>query len=94
MVVVYKTSLVTWMLAKIFVTIPNIGLVNVVAGKKIVPELVQFDATPEKLANEVQSLITNEIRLVEIKDELKKVRELLGEGEASRRAAQEIISHL
>ena len=42
MVIVYKTSFLTWLMAKLLVKIPYIGLVNVVAGKKIVPECVQF----------------------------------------------------
>src|ERR1700752_2467472 len=49
MVVIYKTSFLTYLLAKMFVKIPDIGLVNVVAGKRIVPECVQYDATPQKI---------------------------------------------
>ena len=91
MVVVYKTSFLTWFLAKSFVKIPYIGLVNVVAGKKIVPECIQFDATPQKIAAELKNIFTNELKITEIKSGLAKVKSSLGGGGASRRAA-EIIS--
>lgn len=94
MVVVYKTSLFTWALAKLFVKIPYIGLVNVVAGKKIVPECIQFDARPEKIAAELKAIFSDEIKIAEIKAELKKVRESLGEGGASHRAAEIILQTL
>ncbi len=94
MVVVYKTSWLTWLLAKFLIKIPWIGLVNVVAGKKIVPECIQFKATPEKIAQEVKSIYTNEKKIAEIKSELRKVKESLGAPGASRRAAEAIIKIL
>lgn len=94
MVVIYKISLITWLMALILVKISYIGLVNVVAGKKIVPECIQFDANPERIAEELKSIFRNEVRIAEIKLELKKVRESLGEMGASRRAAQEVMKEL
>jgi len=91
MVVIYKTSLFTWLLAKLFVKIPNIGLVNVVAGKRVVPECIQNQAKPEMVANELKAIFTDEIKIAEIKSELKKVKESLGEIGASRRAAEKIL---
>ncbi len=91
-VVVYKTSLLTYWLAKLFVKIPYIGLVNVVAGKKIVPECIQGQATPQKLADEIEAMLKDEPRLADIKMELKKVKEALGEGGASKRAAQAVLN--
>ena len=91
MVVVYKTSFVTWFLAKAFIKIPYIGLVNVVAGRKIVPECIQFDATPSRIAEELKNIFTNEPRLAEIKEALRKVRAALGPPGASERAAKEIL---
>lgn len=94
MVVVYKTSLLTWILAKIFVRIKNIGLVNVVAGKQIVPECVQFQATGKNIAKEIKCIITNEPKIALIKSELKTVTEFLGARGASQRAAEEILKSL
>ena len=94
MVIVYKTSFLTWILAKLLIKIPYIGLVNVVAGKKIVAECVQFDATPKKISEEIKSIYTNEIKIADIKAELKKVKESLGEPGAGLRAAQVILKIL
>lgn len=88
MVVVYKTSLITWALAKLFVKIPCIGLVNVVAGRKIVPECVQFDATPEKIAAELLAIINSPDKQRQIKAGLTAVKQALGAPGASRRAAE------
>lgn len=94
MVVVYKTSLITWALAKALIKIPFIGLVNIVAGKKIVPECLQFQATGLGIARELRSILTDEVRLAEIKSELKALAQRLGPPGASRRAAQAILKNL
>lgn len=94
MVVIYKTSFVSWLLARLFIRIPCIGLVNVVAEKKIVPECIQFDATPEKIAREIKSMLANKARLADIGKELRKVKTSLGATGASRRAAQEVLKGL
>lgn len=91
MVVVYKTSLLTWILAKLFVKIENIGLVNVVAGERIVPECIQFQATGQGIAKELRNIITDELKIADIKASLKVVKESLGTGGASQRAAQETL---
>ena len=88
MVIVYKTAFLTWLPAKLLVKIPYIGLVNVVAGKKIVPECVQFQATPARVAAELRKMITDEIRVTVIKEKLREVKNLLGAPGASHRAAQ------
>ena len=91
MVIVYKTSLLTWILAKLVVKIKNIGLVNVVAGKRIVPECVQFQATGSKIAEELKGIFTNELKITEIKTDLKVVKASLGLSGASQRAAEEVL---
>lgn len=91
MVVIYKTSFLTWLLAKLFVKIPNIGLVNVVAQKRIVPECVQFEATGKKIAQEIENIFTDETRIAEIKLELQQMRRQLNQGGASERAAKIIL---
>lgn len=94
MVVIYKTSFFTWLLAKLFIKIPDIGLVNVVAQKRIVPECVQYQATPKNVAVELEKIFTDETRIAEIKIELKNMRRQLDQGGASDRAAGEILSVL
>ncbi len=93
MVITYKTSFLTWALAKCFIKIPDIGLVNVVAQQRIVPECVQYQATGEHIAKKLKNMFTNEIRLTDIKSELLKVKRSLGDPGASRRAAEVIFNN-
>jgi len=87
-VTVYKTSFLTYLLARRMITIPYIGLVNVVAGRKIVPEFVQNQAGPEVIAAELLSFLKDEDKYNHLKGELGKIKGKLGEPGASRRAAQ------
>ncbi len=94
MVVVYKTSFLTYFLAKALIKIPYIGLVNVVAGKKIVPECIQDDANGQKIADELKKIYKNPAEFDKICTELEKVKTSLGENGASKRAAENIIQFL
>lgn len=94
MVIIYKVSFLTWILAKLCVRIPSIGLVNVVAGQRIVPELIQFDATPEKISKATIELLENKMKTEKIHAELYALKNTLGIPGASRRAAEEIVRFL
>jgi len=61
------------------------------AGKRIVPECVQFQATGTKISEELKNIFTNEPKIAEIKINLKSVKESLGLSGASRRAAEKIL---
>lgn len=93
MVVIYKTSFLTWALARMLIKIPYIGLVNVVAGKKIVPECVQFDATGNKIAAELSKIYRNPAEMARTQEDLQKVKGSLSSG-AGRRAAEVILQNL
>jgi len=94
MIIIYKVSFLTWALARALIKIPYIGLVNVVAGQKIIPELVQFDATPKKLAAACMHLLEDPQAREKIQAELYAVKNTLGIPGATQRAAQEIIKFL
>jgi len=94
MVVIYRVSFLTWLMARWLIRIPFIGLVNIVAGKKVVPELIQFQTTPEKIAETAESILTDETRLATMKSELRQVKDHLGQPGASRRAAEAILARL
>jgi lipid-A-disaccharide synthase len=94
MIIVYKVSFLTWLLAKFFIKIPNIGLVNVVAGQRIVPELVQFDAIPRKIADTVLAILGDKKQMEKIHAELYALKNTLGIPGACRRAAEEISRFL
>jgi len=91
MVIVYRLSPMTYRLGRRLVTIGMIGMVNLIAGEKIVPELVQDAFTPEAVAREAIALLTDRERATRVKVGLARVRERLGGSGASRRAAQAIL---
>jgi len=88
MIIVYKVSPLSYLIGRMFVHVDHIGLVNLIAGRTIVPELIQGDATPEKMAGEVYNILTNRSRMDEMKRELSGVGKMLGEPGASHRAAR------
>ncbi len=94
MVILYRTSLVTYFLAKGLIQIPYIGLVNVVAGEKIIPECLQYQATPECVAETALSLLKNPGKLERMNRDLSGIREKLGNSGASLRAAKTILEQL
>ncbi|MDD4879882.1 MAG: lipid-A-disaccharide synthase [Candidatus Omnitrophica bacterium] len=91
MLIIYKVSLLTWLVGKLLVKVPNIGLVNIIAGERIVPELVQFDATPSNISSEVSSLFSSPEKTEAMKARLAAVKAGLGGPGASRRAAEMIL---
>ncbi len=74
----YKTSPVTFFLAKRWVKLPYVGLVNLVAEKKIVPEFLQSEAIPEKLAESAYFYLKEPLLAGRLKEKLAAVREKLG----------------
>jgi lipid-A-disaccharide synthase len=92
MVVVYKTSPATFFIGRLLVDVPYIGLVNIVAGRKIVPEYVQHDMTLEHLTEALQRLVTDEAYAGGMRRELACIRERLGGPGASARVAEGILS--
>ncbi len=88
--VLYKTSFWTYLFAKSLVSIPNIALANVIAGKRIVPEYIQRRAVPKDIAEEAYDILTSKQRYKSIQNELMSVKEKIGEAGASKRAAQVI----
>jgi lipid-A-disaccharide synthase len=94
MIIVYKVSLATWLLAKMLIKIPSIGLVNVVAGQRIVPELTQFDVTAEKIAKTAIGLLLDKQSLEHIHAELYALKNTLGIPGAYQRAALETANFL
>jgi len=91
MVIVYRLSPMTYRLGRRLVTVDTIGMVNLIAGEKIVPELVQDAFTPEAVAREAISMLTDRARAARIREGLARVRSRLGGPGASRRAAEAIL---
>ncbi len=62
MVIVYRLSPLTYRLGRPFVKVDTFGMVNLIAGRRIVPELIQDDFTPERVGEEVRSLLSDGAR--------------------------------
>lgn len=91
MVIVYRVSPLTYRLGRRLLTVDTFGMVNLIAGKKIVPELIQDDFTPDAVAREAVAMLTDPARRARIGEGLALVRQRLGGPGASRRAAEAIL---
>lgn len=94
MVIVYKISLLSYLIGRLFVRVKNIGLVNIVAGKTVVPELVQRDASGPRIAREALSILKDENRKRQIAGELEHIRAKLGKPGTAERTAQLAVDML
>ncbi len=91
MVILYKMSHLSYLLGKTMVKIKNIGLANIVAGKTVVPELIQKEANAGRIAEAVRPLLMDKATNEAIRRELAVVSERLGEGGASARTAEWVL---
>jgi lipid-A-disaccharide synthase len=94
MVILYKVSFLTWLVAKTLIQIPWIGLVNIVAGGRVVPELVQDEATGANVSRAVLDILNDPERLQNMRFQLAQVKDSLGRPGASRRAARCVMEIL
>ena len=92
MIVVYRVSWLTYWLARLLVQIKFIGIVNIIAGKAIVPELVQSDLSPERLVHESQAILNDHDTRRTMIANLRNLREQLGVPGAANRVAELAIS--
>ena len=92
MIIVYRMALLSWWLSKLLVNIEYIGMVNIIAGKKIIPEYIQEEATTEAISKEAFSIINNNDRYRKMKTDLKNVQKKLQGSCASQMAAKCIMS--
>ena len=91
MVVLYRVSPVTYCLFIRLMSVSDFALVNIVGGRRVVSELIQWEVRADKVAAESLKLLQPE-RQKEVREELAKVKKRLGEPGASERAADEILS--
>jgi lipid-A-disaccharide synthase len=91
MLIVYRLGFLSWLLARLLVRVRFIGLPNLVADASVVPELIQFAATPERIAATAQEMLGQPGRLERMRQDLAAVRQRLGEAGAADRAAVEVL---
>jgi lipid-A-disaccharide synthase len=88
MIVVYRLSALTYALGRPLVQVPHVAMANLIAGERVVPELIQGAFTPERVAAEAAALLGDPARLQGMKEALGEVRRRLGPPGASARAAE------
>ncbi|PKK91480.1 MAG: lipid-A-disaccharide synthase [Candidatus Wallbacteria bacterium HGW-Wallbacteria-1] len=71
MVIVYKVNFLSWLMVKLFISLRNVGLANIISGKSLVPELIQWDATPENIFREAAIFIDNPDKRADISRKLR-----------------------
>jgi lipid-A-disaccharide synthase len=97
LLLIYQVSFLTWVIGQRLVRTPYIGLVNIVAEDRIVPELLQDRATGENLVEETLAFVNDPARMQDLRDGLARVRGLIGGPGAARHAAETVrdyLSHL
>jgi lipid-A-disaccharide synthase len=90
MVVVYRLSWLSYLVGRLLVRIAHFALVNILAGRGIVPELLQRQASPERMASEIERLLGDRAARDAQLQGLREVRASLGEPGAARRVAEEV----
>jgi len=93
MVMVYKVNTLTWLTLILLIKIKTYAMCNIIAGRRVVPERVQWEATPKKVAGDIIDMIEND-RLPGIRKDLAEVRRKLGKSGASGRAAKIVTGFL
>ncbi len=91
-VTLYKTSWLTYQIARRIITVKSLTMPNLLAGETVYPEFVQNDATPENLSRAALELLQDEARRTQIKTQLAKIITSLGEPGAAGRAAEAVLS--
>jgi lipid-A-disaccharide synthase len=87
MIIVYKVSPFTYLVGRIVVDVEHIGLINIIAGKRVVPEIIQGDATAGKIAEETEKILSDRALADRIKGDLRNLRQRLGNPGAAERTA-------
>ncbi len=90
MIIVYKTSMLTYLIGKQLIKVNKIGMPNILLDVVVVPELIQSDVSEEKIYNAGKQILSDQNRYSSIKTKLSEVKNKLGNADASARAAKHI----
>ena len=94
MAIIYKVAPITYLLGRLLIQIPFIGLPNILAGRRIVQEFIQHEASAEKIAGEIGRLLEDMDYAAEMRRNLAEVKTLLGQGGGSARLAKVAVDML
>ena len=93
-IVVYKTNPISYWPAKFLIKVPFISLINLIAGKEVVREMIQSKATPDNVSAELDQILKNDAYRNKMIDEYKKIIQILDTGSASENAARLMVGYL
>jgi lipid-A-disaccharide synthase len=93
-VVVYKTSYITYRIVKWLINVPYISLVNLIADKEVVKEMIQGDANSEKVSNELDQLLNNTSYRNNMLENYDEIIRILDIGSASENTAKLMVRYL
>lgn len=93
-VVVYRTSPISYQIGKRVIRVPYISLVNLIAGKEVVKELIQNDFSPNQIEKELHAIFTNPVHKGEILQGYDEILEKLGNESASETVAKRVLESL
>ena len=94
MVIIYRLASLTYALARLLIRVPFIGMPNLIAERRVVPELIQGEVTPARIAAEATQLLTDAQAYSVAQEGLREVRRRLGGGGAAERAARLVVEML
>ena len=93
-VLIYRVSPISFWIAQKLALVPFLGILNLLAKKQVVKELLQDDFTPENLVRELRNILENEEANQRIRNEMRRVREILGQPGAYQRAADDYLKYI
>lgn len=94
MTILYKANFLTYICTRSLIRLKNIGLVNIVAGRRIVPEFLQYQARPSVIADYMIRLLTDKSLADSMRSEFVRLKEILGEPGAVKRTALEVLDFI
>ena len=93
-VLIYKVSWLTYLPGRLLIRVDHLGMPNILAGREIVPEFIQHEALPDRIADSVWKLYSDPARRATMVSEMDRVVKLLGGKGAGRRAAEAVLQEL
>lgn len=93
-VVCYTTSLISYWIGRAVIKVPYISLVNLIAGKPVVTELIQNELTGRNIITELKKILTDENFIQQQKASYQEIREKLGEANSAAKAAELMVKYL
>ncbi len=94
MVIIYKVSPISYWVGRMLVRVDHIGLINLIAGRRLVPELIQDQASSAAISEQVAGLLSDQTKLAELQKNLLATKKVLGDTGASKRVAHIALSML